>query len=222
MSKIIFVGGGKGGVGKSLVSMSVIDVLLTRGESVVLIESDDSNPDVYKSVNKLVKSVVLNLDGEDGYLSLCNVIESNPKAFIVVNTAARATKPIIDHGGIVVDTAKELKRELVMLWTINRQRDSVELLCDFLNGVGNDFSETHAVINTYWGAPEKFMRYNNSKQKDRVTSTIAFPELNDMVSDKLNDNRWALSNADSGMTIAERSVLSRFRKAANESLNGVL
>ena len=222
MSKIIFVGGGKGGVGKSLVSMSVIDVLLTRGESVVLIESDDSNPDVYKSVNKLVKSVVLNLDGEDGYLSLCNVIESNPKAFIVVNTAARATKPIIDHGGIVVDTAKEMKRELVMFWTINRQRDSVELLCDFLDGVGNDFSATHTVINTYWGAPEKFMRYNNSKQKDRVTSTIAFPELNDMVSDKLNDNRLAFSNADSGMTIAERSVLSRFRKAANESLNGVL
>ena len=43
-----------------------------------------------------------------------------------------------------------------------------------------------------------------------------------MVSDKLNDNRLALSNAEAGMTIAERSVLSRFRKAANEAMNGVL
>ena len=222
MSKIVFIGGGKGGVGKSLVTMATVDVLLTRGESVLLVESDDSNPDVYKALNGLVQSVVLNLDNEDGYLSLCSVIESNPKAYVVINTAARATKPIIKHGGIVSDTVKELKREMVMLWAMNRQRDSIELLRDFLDGMGGDFTATHAVLNTYWGAPEKFMRYNNSKQKSRVTSTVTFPELNDMVSDKLNDNRLALSNAEAGMTIAERSVLSRFRKAANEAMNGVL
>ncbi len=222
MSKIVFIGGGKGGVGKSLVTIAAVDVLLTRGENVVLVESDDSNPDVYKALNGLVQSVVLNLDDENGYLSLCSVIESNPSAYIVINTAARATKPIIQHGGIVSDTVKELKREMVMLWAMNRQRDSIELLRDFLDGIGGDFAATHAVLNTYWGAPEKFMRFNNSKQKDRVTSTFAFPELNDMVSDKLNDNRLALSNAEAGMTIAERSVLSRFRKAANDALSGVL
>ena len=222
MSKIVFIGGGKGGVGKSLVTIAAVDVLLTRGENVVLVESDDSNPDVYKALNGLVQSVVLNLDDENGYLSLCSVIESNPSAYIVINTAARETKPIIQHGGIVSDTVKELKREMVMLWAMNRQRDSIELLRDFLDGIGGDFAATHAVLNTYWGAPEKFMRFNNSKQKDRVTSTFAFPELNDMVSDKLNDNRLALSNAEAGMTIAERSVLSRFRKAANDALSGVL
>ena len=222
MSKIVFIGGGKGGVGKSLVTMTTVDVLLTRGETVVLVESDDSNPDVYKALNGLVQSVILNLDHEDGYLSLCSVIESNPKAYVVINTAARATKHIIQHGGIVSDTAKELKREMVMLWAMNRQRDSIELLRDFLDGMGGEFTATHAVLNTYWGAPEKYMRFGNSKQKERVTSVLSFPELNDMVSDKLNDNRLALSNADSGMTIAERSVLARFRKAANESLGGVL
>lgn len=111
---------------------------------------------------------------------------------------------------------------MVMLWAMNRQRDSIELLRDFLDGMGDEFTATHAVLNTYWGAPEKFMRFSNSKQKDRVTSVLSFPELNDMVSDKLNDNRLALSNAEAGMTIGERSVLSRFRKAANEALNGVL
>ena len=222
MSKIVFIGGGKGGVGKSLITMATVDVLFTRDENVVLVESDDSNPDVYKALNGLVQSVILNLDHEDGYLSLCSVIESNPKAYVVINTAARATKHIIQNGGLVSDTVKELKREMVMLWAMNRQRDSIELLRDFLDEIGDEFTATHAVLNTYWGAPDKFMRFNNSKQKDRVTSVLSFPELNDMVSDKLNDNRLALSNADSGMTIAERSVLSRFRKAANESLGGVL
>lgn len=220
MNKVIFSGGGKGGVGKTMITIAVVDALLARGESVVLVESDDSNPDAYKSLNKLVPCSLLNLDSEDGYINLCNLIESNPNACIVVNTAARATDGIIKHGGIVGDTAKELKRELVMLWPINRQRDSVELLKNLLDGVGDIFT-TYTVINTYWGAPEKFLRYNNSKQKDRVTGTLIFPELNDLVADKMNDNRLALSNAAEGMTIAERSVLSRFRKAAHDAL-GVL
>ncbi len=222
MSKIIFVGGGKGGVGKSMVTMAAVDVLTERGETVLLIESDDSNPDVYKAMNKLVQSEVLNLDGEDGYLALCNIIEQNPKATVVVNTAARATNAIINHGGLVADTARELNRELVMLWTMNRQRDSVELLRDFLDGTEGGFTAVHTVLNTYWGAADKFMRFNSSKQKNRVTSVVKFPELNDLVADKMNDERLALSNATEGMTIAERSVLSRFRKAANDALNGVV
>ncbi len=221
MNKIIFIGGGKGGVGKTIISMTVVDTLLTRGEQVVFVDSDDSNPDAYKSLKAVAPSVVLNLDTEDGFMALSNLIESNPKACIVVNTAARATKHIVKHGGIIIDTANELKREIVMLWPINRQRDSVELLAEALDGTEGEFA-THAVINTYWGAPEKFMRFNNSNQKNRVTSVVVFPELNDMVSDKLNDERLALSNAEGGMTIAERSVLLRFRKAANEALNGVL
>ena len=43
---IVLIGGSKGGVGKSLVTMATVDLLQEAGESVVLIESDTSNPDV--------------------------------------------------------------------------------------------------------------------------------------------------------------------------------
>ena len=50
MSKAIYVvGGSKGGVGKSLVSMSLIHNLTQRGEEVFVIDADTSNPDVFKS-----------------------------------------------------------------------------------------------------------------------------------------------------------------------------
>jgi Mrp family chromosome partitioning ATPase len=42
------VGGSKGGVGKSIVAMAVLDSLLERGEPVLLVECDTSNPDVAK------------------------------------------------------------------------------------------------------------------------------------------------------------------------------
>ena len=71
------------------------------------------------------------------------------------------------------------------------------------------------------GVSEKFSRFQTSKQKDRVNGTLIFPELNDLVSDKLIDNRLALSNAESVLSIAERSALRRYREAANSVL-GVL
>jgi Mrp family chromosome partitioning ATPase len=45
MSKAIYVvGGSKGGVGKSLVSMALVHNLTQRGEEVFVIDADTSNP----------------------------------------------------------------------------------------------------------------------------------------------------------------------------------
>ena len=232
MNKIIMIGGGKGGVGKTMVTMTMADALLTEGENIVVIESDDSNADVYKAVNKLVPCKICNLDDQSGYINFGAIIEQEKTACIVVNTAARATSGIVEHSGILADVVKELGRELVMLWPINRQRDSLELLKTFLDkAVG--YSATYAVINTYFGPKEKFLRYyaplTEAEQKDknrppkireRVTGTIIFPELNDLVADKLIDHRLALWSADKSgkLTISERSVLRQFRESAKKAL----
>jgi len=220
-NKIIIVGGGKGGVGKSTVAIGVVDALIANGEKVIVVESDDSNPDVYKALNGIVMCKVFNLDTEDGYIQLCNFIETNNDAWVVVNTAARATASILKHGGILTDTANELNRELIMLWPINRQRDSLDLLADFIDAEGGNYAATYTVKNTYYGAPEKFLRYDNGTLNKRVTATLNFPELNDLLADKLNVQRWALSNTE-GLTIAERSVLQRYRTAIADALKVVL
>ena len=196
MNKIIVIGGGKGGVGKSMVTMATIDALLTDNESIVVIESDDSNPDVYKAVHGTVHCEVFSLDDPSGYIALGNFIERHKESWIVVNSAARATSGLIEHSGLLADVVRELGRELVMLWPVNRQRDSLELLKAFLDkAVG--FTATYTVINTYFGPPEKFQRYfapapdadpnRPPKLRERVTGTIIFPELNDNVADNLSD-----------------------------------
>ena len=220
MNKVIVVGGGKGGVGKSTVAIGVVDMLLAAGEKVVFVESDDSNPDAYKTLNTLTKSEICNLDTEEGFIRLGNLIEQANDACIVVNTAAGATNSLLKHGGIVIDTVRELKRDLVMLWPINRQRDSLELLSEFME-CADGYKAVYVLKNTFFGEPAKFARYDNSKIKARVTATMTFPELNDMLSDKLNDKRWSLSNAE-GLSIAERSVLQRYRNAIRDAMEVVL
>ena len=53
MSKAIFlVGGGKGGVGKSLMSMALLDFLQAGGQEPFLVETDTSVPDVFKTYRR--------------------------------------------------------------------------------------------------------------------------------------------------------------------------
>jgi len=220
MKKVILIGGGKGGVGKSTVSMATLDALRSSAHETIYVETDDSNPDVYKAVEKQISSEICNLDDEAGYVRLGGIIESRTDAHIVINTAARATNSLIKHSCILRDVAHELSRELVMVWPVNRQRDSLELLRQFLDS-GEPYSAVFGLLNTYFGPAEKFTRYLSSKLKDRVAGTLVFPELNDLVADKLTDNRLATWNADDKLTIAERSVLRRFRDAARAALEPV-
>ena len=161
------------------------------------------------------------MDDEAGYIKLGNIIEANSKACIVVNTAARATAGLVQHGGIISDVAVELKRSLVMLWPINRQRDSLELLNNFVDNA-QGYTAIYAVLNTYFGDIKKFERFHTSKLKTRITGFMEFPELNDLVADQMIDNRWALSYAvnasNKALTTAERSALGRYREAAHKAL----
>ena len=81
MAKNIYlVGGSKGGVGKSIVTMATIDYLQTLGETVLLIESDTSNPDVYKAYRDSTRAELLDLDEADGWIQLVNLCDADTGA----------------------------------------------------------------------------------------------------------------------------------------------
>jgi hypothetical protein len=96
--RIYWIGGCKGGVGKSMMTSATIDYLLDRGQSVVLAESDTSNPDVSKAYESLLPAEVVNLDRRTGWVDLVNICDANPQAAIVVNTAARNNESVRMYG----------------------------------------------------------------------------------------------------------------------------
>jgi MinD superfamily P-loop ATPase len=65
---IYWVGGGKGGVGKSMVSMALVDYLLGKGVPALFMESDTSNPDVFKTYRAALPSELVDLDHVDGWI----------------------------------------------------------------------------------------------------------------------------------------------------------
>lgn len=48
MARVIFSGGSKGGVGKSVVAATLADILIEHGQSVAIMDADRTNPDVIR------------------------------------------------------------------------------------------------------------------------------------------------------------------------------
>src|SRR5579871_6371163 len=155
MSNAIFlIGGGKGGVGKSLFSMTIVDFLDGTEAKPFLVETDTSVPDVYKTYKDSV-------GGE-----LVNLIEGKPECAIVINTGARNQTGISAFGKMLGKALPQLKRKLVVFWLIDRKRESLELLADFTKALPQ--AEMHVVRNMYLGSESKFELYNGSKMKAAI------------------------------------------------------
>jgi hypothetical protein len=217
---IIFVGGSKGGVGKSLVSMATIDFLLQRKEKVILIETDDSNPDVFKCYRDEVETHVIDLDKDNEWIKLVDICEAED-ATVVVNTAARNNFGVKKHSGILVDSLPELERELITLWVINNQKDSVELLVDYLESIQN--GKTHVIKNELFGDDRDFEFYNQCNTRKLIESkggkSLNFPVLASRVTDEFYKNRLSITKAAIEMPLGNRAELNRWRNAVKRTLN---
>lgn len=227
MNKIIMVGGSKGGTGKSTVCSAVLDYLETQGKEPVLIETDTANPDVYKAYKTEGRTTAIELDTSEGWIDLVNFADKNRGRPLVVNTAARNLTAVSKFGKTLESTLEELDRELVTIWTINRQRDSLELMGDYLETLPvSDRHTIHVVRNLHFGEPDKFQLYNDSETRKRVESaggkTIDFPDLADRVADDLVTKRLTIKRASEELPIGNRAELLRWRRLAHQALAEVL
>jgi Cdc6-like AAA superfamily ATPase len=225
MSKatIYIVGGGKGGVGKTMTSMTLLDWLLNdkKNKAVTLIETDDSNPDVYKSYEKTeaVEKHVINLDTESGWITLMNQMPNWAKENkqVVINTAARATPVLSKNINDLHKGADQLNITIHFLWPINRQRDSLLLLNSVLKYAPTITTRTTVIKNLYWGNIEKFVLYDASEVVKKV-KTIELPDLNDFVSDRIYIERLPLHDTEP-FQFGERIALNRYRNNSYDQFN---
>lgn len=221
---IYSISGGKGGVGKSIVAMATVDYLQERSKKVLLIESDTSNPDVWKAYKDATESTTVSLDERNGWIELVNLCERHPDSTVVINTAARNSAGVSTGGEILNSALAELKRKLITLWVINRQRDSLELLKEYMAAMPD--SDIHVLRNAYFGDEKKFELYNASNLRASVESrggkSLVFPDLADRVSDDLYTHRLTIAAALKELPIGNRAELARWRREVAKVLDTVL
>lgn len=197
---IIMVGGSKGGVGKSTVSMALIHYFREmKQKPVFAIDADTQNPDIYKMYYDKDPDLYLiasEMDSHDGWLNIINEVDANKDATVIISTPARASKGILEYSGMLFEGFSPLNIPIITLWPINRQRDSLEALNEYISAFPDRI--THTILNGFYGSPEKFARYNTSKTKTLVEKrglSIYFPEMAERVIDPIIDNRWTFAQA---------------------------
>ncbi len=219
MNAIHWVGGSKGGVGKSAVSMALLDYLGEKDP--LLVETDTANPDVAKAYRETVKTEMVDLDGTDGWIRLIDLCTAHDGP-VVINSAARTD---VEENGVMLDEAiVELGRDLIALWVINTQRDSIELLKEFRQGVAA--ARIHVVRNLYFGPIHKFDDYDRSEIRKEIEAagglTLNFPALADRVAKELYSERIPIDRAAGELTLGNRIELGRWRRLTHGMFDSVI
>lgn len=232
---VYMVAGSKGGVGKSMLSMILIDLLLENGSPILFIETDTTNPDVYRCLQRdpdeaasdAIDGVLmrtLKLEVANGWVDMVNALGEHPDRIAVINTAARTNAAVTSFGRTLQRMLPELGRQLVTLWVINRQRDSMDQLIEHLQVFDN--CTTHVVRNGYFGDESQFELYNNSKLRARIEraggQSLLLPGLADRVADAIYIQSLPISRALREMPIGNRGELIRWREETKSALQGIL
>lgn len=224
MTKVIYVGGGKGGVGKSLVSMAAVDWQVSVGRRVLLVEGDGANPDVYKCYERLIPVRTCDFDVEDGWNDLGDLAESGEAEVIVVNSGARVIEGVRRYGHVMEDCARAGVMDLAVLWPINRLRDSISALKDFRAVVRT--GQVGVIRNLFFGPQEKFTRWERSTYAQDLLKSGArvadLDELSDRLIDKIYDDRMPIAEIARSGGIVDRSNIGHWRKSSHASLAAVV
>lgn len=228
---VVVVGGCKGGAGKSLTTLAVVDFLRQRGVPLLLVETDTSNPDVWRMHRGEDGLIVaaLDLDEAEGWIDLINLCDEYPERVAVINTAARNNKGVTAHGPKLNRARPELGRRLVTLWVINNQRDSVELLADYLSDLPGEV--THVVRNTFFGPPETFRAYAELPAAAEVArrggQVLTLPRLatraaDDLYSRRLSVRRAVARGSPDALPLGNRAELECWREQVARMFEAVL
>jgi hypothetical protein len=222
--RFYLVAGSKGGVGKSLATMSLIDYLLSHDNKVYLFESDTSNPDVAKAHANTVPHELVDLDARDGWIQMVNRVGELTDHICIVNTGSRNNTAIHKFSSLLSSALEEIDVSLVTIWLINGQRDCVELLHGYRDALPS--ARIHVLRNEHCATT--FNIYDTSTIRKEVEAaggqSHSFPELAARVTDQLYSGRQTLQTLETAAAspLGNRMEVRRWRNQVSKVFDAVV
>ncbi|MDR5791751.1 hypothetical protein P9281_34960 [Caballeronia sp. LP003] len=190
---VFLVHGDKGGVGKSMHCQAFTDNLLQAGVPIAVIDADTRNPDVNRMFAGGTVCQKINLRRDDGWMDVIDFIRTHHDKHVIISLPAGIgedmQKDFLDFCRFL-DTKVPGSPKVVMFWVINLFADSVNLLRQSLNDVGQHISKVVVVRNLVFGDEKMFFMWDESPLRAElegkgVCTTISLPALHLRVTSKL-------------------------------------
>lgn len=229
MANIHFIGGEKGGVGKSLVARVVAQYLIDRKLPFLGFDTDRSHGALMRFYSGFASPVLV-----DRYDTLDAIVEAaveQPERRVLVDLAAQTHEPLvklIDESG-VLDLAEEAGFEIHYWHVMDSGQDSVDLLRRLLDHFGARLRYV-LVLNQIRG--DDFTILNHSGELARAKAlgarVVTLRHLHDGVMNKIDatsSSFWAAQNAadkpSTGLGLMERQRVKTWLREAYHQLDAV-
>ena len=230
MANIHFIGGEKGGVGKSLVSRVLAQYLIDHQIPFLGFDTDRSHGSLLRFYTDYASPVVV-----DKYESLDAIVEAaneSPDKRILVDLAAQTHDALVkwmDESG-VLEMAGELGFMITYWHVMDSGKDSVDLLSKLFNRFGSRLNYV-LVLNQLRG--EEFEIFEKSGEKERAANLnakiITIKKLHDTVINKIDAGStsfWAAKNKSetdlAGLGLLERQRVKIWLTNAYEQISQVV
>jgi hypothetical protein len=201
MSKIHFIGGEKGGVGKSLVARLLAQYFIDHSKPFAGYDADQSHGALMRFYAGYARTIALDQIDLD---SIVETAVGQPDARALVDLPAQSQSALtrwIDDSSLI-DVAKELELTLTYWHVMDAGRDSTDLLRQILDRYG-DRIQLVVVLNAIRGA--RFDIFDQSGQRDRAmaagASVVSIEHLADTTMQKIDafdTSFWAAVQAPHG------------------------
>ncbi|HUG24101.1 mobilization protein [Piscinibacter sp.] len=214
MANIHFIGGEKGGVGKSLVARTLAQYMIDRNMPFLGFDTDRSHGALMRFYSGYASPVLV-----DRYESLDAIVEAavdQPERRILVDLAAQTNDPLVkwmDESG-VLNLADEMSVGITYWHVMDSGKDSVDLLKKLLDRFGKELRYV-LVRNQVRG--NNFSVLEQSGEQARAmelgAQVVAVRHLHDGVINKIdatNSSFWAAKNT-AGLENAGLGLMDRQR-----------
>ncbi len=225
---LYFLEGGKGGVGKSIMSSILIDCLSRIGRDVVIIDTDTSNPDVYRAHHKKFPCFLQKIDTVSDWADFLTLLDEHSnkdvviteenkdddfEKHIIVNMGARNQESIQSWG----ETIKEISEDICVFFMLNNQKDSILLLKEYTKVI-----EPKYIVptkNHFFGDQNAFSLYDNCETKKLFSREFYIEEVIPSAANKFYTDRIPLSEIPDALNVGDRIFFQRWLKDTKKRLN---
>ena len=226
MASINFIGGEKGGVGKSVVSRILAQYHIDNEKPFVGFDTDRSHSSFIRFYSTYAHPTVV--DSYESLDAIGNALEQNPEQNVIVDLAAQTFAPVARWiaDSNFFDAFSELNVAINFWHVMDDGKDSVDLLGRLFDTYG---SAAHYIIVLNYGRGSDFSIFKRSTEYQRAidlgATIIELPRLHDACMRKIdqqNTSFWAASNnraagADA-LGMLERQRVKMWLRSAYEAL----
>ncbi len=226
MSSIHFIGGEKGGVGKSLTARLLAQYMIDQQIPFLGFDTDRSHGALLRFYEGFASPVVL--DKREAFDVVVEAATQDPERRILVDLAAQTHEPLvqwIDDAG-VIELAQELGITLTYWHVMDAGKDSVDLLGKLLDRFGASLQYV-LVRNQVRGAD--FAVLDQSGLQDKATALgaklITLKKLHEGVANKIDADSssfWKATQSEpAGLGLMDRQRLKMWLRDAYREIESV-